>query len=222
MSQSRGEAFEDRVFRLIREELDRERLGLLPHACAIFRRKGYRSRDRGTDIVVDVSVEMVLPNAPTWSLLWAWECKDYKGPVGVEDVEEFWAKLQQIAGANVKGGLASSAALRRGALRYAKSKGLAVVRVLPDDHIDWLLHMEGTASLERLHSEKDVVYGHRILHGIRCNDYIVKNFTPCLTGKQPKASADGGAFPFLSAPTAYGESSEPAHPTDPRVSGLWS
>ena len=106
--------------------------------------------------MVDVSIEVILPKATDWSVLWVWECKDYRNPVGVEDLEEFWAKIQQIGGANIKAGVASTSALRSGALNYARSKGIAVIRVLPDDQVHWVLNLEGTASLAQHHSERNM------------------------------------------------------------------
>jgi hypothetical protein len=57
---------------------------------------------------------------------------------GVGEVEEFYSKLSQIGGANVKGGFASAGPLQRGALQYAKSKGIAVLRIRPRKEIEWV------------------------------------------------------------------------------------
>ncbi len=96
----------------------------------VFLHKGYYSRDRKSDIVVDLAIEVMLPGASSWSILWIWECKDHEHPVPVGDVEEFWAKLQQIGGVNVKGGIATTSALQPEALAYARAKGIAVVRII--------------------------------------------------------------------------------------------
>jgi hypothetical protein len=139
-SVAKGDTFERTVYGIVRRELSGGRLGLVPRHSAVFWKKGYPSRDRPGLVIVDVSIEMTLPGASSWSLLWAWECKDYRSRVPVDDLEEFWAKLQQIGGVNIKGGFATTAALARGALSFARSKGIAVVRVLSEDRVDWVLH----------------------------------------------------------------------------------
>jgi len=136
-----GDRFEEKVFRAIEAELKGDRLGLSPSSAKIFHKKAYHSKDRGSDIIVDVSIEIWLPAATNYSQLWICECKDYGRPVPVDDIEEFKAKLGQIAGKNVKGVLATSNSLQSGALSYARSKGIGVVRVLPDSQVEWLIHL---------------------------------------------------------------------------------
>lgn len=123
----KGKTFELKAYEALSEALRNNRLGLLPSACKIFHRKGY------------FSIEVSLPGAPTWSLLWAWECKEYKGSIPVDDIEEFLSKLDQIAGANVKGGFVVSGALQESALNVARAKGIMVVRLLPENQIDHIL-----------------------------------------------------------------------------------
>ena len=134
-----GKDFELKALEALTHALNTNSLGLLPDSCKIFHRKGYYSRDRRSEIVTDISIELYLPGASTWSILWVWECKDYQTRIPVDDVEEFWAKLNQIGGANVKGGIVTSGVLQAGALNYAKSKGIAVVRLLPDNQITHIL-----------------------------------------------------------------------------------
>lgn len=136
---SKGDQFEDRVFKAIKNELVSERLGLLPKSCQIFRKKKYYSKNRKAHIEIDISIEVFLPEATDWSFLWAMECKDYKGALPVNNVEEFHAKIQQIAGDNVKATLILSGALQKSALEYCKSIGIGVVRLLPDNQIQSVL-----------------------------------------------------------------------------------
>lgn len=135
---AKGDQFEDRVFNAIKNELVSERLGLLPKSCQIFRKKKYYSKNRKANIELDISIEVFLSNAPNWSFLWAIECKDYKSALPINDVEEFHAKIQQIAGDNVKATLILSGALQKSALEYCKSFGIGVVRLLSDDQIMWI------------------------------------------------------------------------------------
>lgn len=54
---AKGDAFEDRVFQAIKKEVELGKLGLLPASCSVYRKKGYYSRDRDKEIVLDVSIE---------------------------------------------------------------------------------------------------------------------------------------------------------------------
>lgn len=125
---AQGSNFERLVFRLIRQKLETGGLGLLPKACQLHHRKGYYSKDRKKEIICDISIEMYLPGLTNWSLLWVWECKDFVNKVPVDDIEEFWAKLQQIAGVNVKGAMVSSHGFQDGAVKFALSKGIALAK----------------------------------------------------------------------------------------------
>jgi hypothetical protein len=138
----KGLSLELRAFEALKHELENNRLGFLPEACRIFHQKGYFSRDRGKDIQIDVSIEVFLPNAPTWSWLLACECKDYSGSIPVDDVEEFWSKLTQIAGANVKGCMVITGGMQESALNFARAKGIAVIRLLPENQIYYVAHFD--------------------------------------------------------------------------------
>lgn len=145
---AKGDAFENRVFESIKKLLESGDLGLNPQYCRLFQKKGYYSRDRNSDIIVDISIEVWLPNADRWSMLWVCECKDYKKPVPVDDIEEFKAKLNQIAGLNVKGLFTTSSAFQRAALNFSRSNGIGLLRLLPNDQIDTVMyHM--TAEIAR-------------------------------------------------------------------------
>ena len=149
-STAKGNAFEDRVFEAIKYELKNNRLGLSPALALPFKKKGYYSRDRDSEIIIDVSVEVWLPSADKWSILWVCECKDYTGAIPVDDVEEFKAKLDQIAGVNKKGVMAVSGALQQSALKYARSNGIGIVRLLPDSQVHHVLYqMTSTIPYEK-------------------------------------------------------------------------
>ncbi len=148
-SVARGNAFEDRVFDAVRRELNEDQLGLSPSLAKPYKKKAYYSRDRDDEIIVDVSIEVWLPGADRWSMLWVCECKDYSGSIPVNDVEEFKAKLDQIAGANKKGVMAVSGALQQSAVRYARANGIGVIRLLPDDQVHHVLyHMTSAIAAE--------------------------------------------------------------------------
>jgi hypothetical protein len=146
---AKGEAFEQRVHDALATELCNDRLCASPKSAKLFRKKAYYSKDRDADIVTDVSIEVFLPGHQCPSLIWIFECKDYRGSVPVDDIEEFHAKLQQIGEDNTKGTFVTSAALQRSALAFARSKGIGVIRLLPDSQISHVIEFKTTASALR-------------------------------------------------------------------------
>lgn len=136
---TKGGEFEQRVYDALADELRNERLCASPKSAKIFRKKAYHSRDRGSDIITDVSIEAFLPTRDRPSWVWIFECKDYAGSIPVDDVEEFHAKLQQIGEDNTKGTFVTTGGLQRSAFAFARSKGIGVIRLLPANQIIYLL-----------------------------------------------------------------------------------
>jgi hypothetical protein len=135
-----GDKLEAAIYNLFHSDISANRFCVRPDCCQIFRRKGYYSRDRQSNIIFDVSIEVYLPGATAYSLLWVIECKNYTHAVPVDDAEEFFAKLQQVSGANVKGVLASTGTFQDGTLKYCKSKGIGVLRYFNRSRFKWELH----------------------------------------------------------------------------------
>jgi hypothetical protein len=152
----KGNTFENKVFRYIIAELSNDRLHVPGNRSKAFQKKGYFSKDRQAEIIIDISIETFLPDATNYSLLTVIECKDYNSAIPVNDLEEFHSKVQQIACDNVKAIFITSAALQKSALNYAKSKGIAVIRYLPDNQIEYLMHFMTSSSFseERLNQSE--------------------------------------------------------------------
>ncbi len=125
----KGNAHELAVFDQLKEILKRGDLGLAPDSARIFRQKSYFSAKREADLVVDISIEMHLKGMESPSIIWVFECKDYASSLGVAEVEEFHAKLQQIGENNTKGTFAITGTIQLSALKYAKNMGIGVVRL---------------------------------------------------------------------------------------------
>lgn len=144
---------EDRVHALLKSEIDNDRFWAKRSCCKIFRRKGYFSRDRQNEIVFDISIEIYLPEAEEYSVLVVIECKNYEHRVPVDDIEEFFAKLQQISGANIKGVVAATGAFQKGARDYARSKGIAFLRYFDRRNYKWELRRSPSAAASSIHAE---------------------------------------------------------------------
>ena len=147
----RGADFEKRVFSFFEAEVKANRLFFNSEYCAIFRQKPYYSRDRQSLIVFDVAIEASLPGAQTPSMLCLIECKDYSHPVRVDEVEEFFTKVQQVASAKSKAIIVTSSSFQSGALEFARSKGIGLLRMFPESGVKWVLHRSPSST--RMSSE---------------------------------------------------------------------
>jgi len=92
----KGKLLETTVKELLEGELNRGDLGIKAGSVKVFAGKSYPSVDRGTPIVMDVSLELYRRDVKEPFFVWVWECKDYGRSVPVDDIEEFHAKLEQI------------------------------------------------------------------------------------------------------------------------------
>lgn len=135
----KGNSFEDKVFDIFETQLRDGSFYLKKEFCKVFKKKGYFSKDREKDIIFDVSIEVTIPGQSRYSLLFLIECKNYNHSVPVDDLEEFFSKIQQVSGANIKGILVSTNAFQSGAFKYATSKGIGLLRYFDKDKIEWTL-----------------------------------------------------------------------------------
>jgi hypothetical protein len=136
---NKGDLFENSVYRYLHAELKNDRLFIQGKTSQIFRKKAYFSRDRQSNIVIDMSIETFIPGSSDYSLLTVIECKDYSHAIPVDDIEELNSKVQQISGNNVKVIFATTSAMQKAALEYARSRKIAVIRFLPEDQVRWVL-----------------------------------------------------------------------------------
>lgn len=142
-----GDSLENHVYDLIKGEMEGGRFYVNKDFGRIFKKKGYYSSARKKEIIFDVSIEVWMPGCDTYSFLILIECKNYGGQVPVGEIEEFHAKLQQVAGANVKGILASSNSFQEGTRNFASSEGYALLRCFEGDEFKWDLPRSPSASL---------------------------------------------------------------------------
>jgi len=146
-----GESFELRVKALIEAELQDGSLGLSSAHTKVYHRRGYWSKDREREIIVDVAIESCRPGESEPFLIWVWECKDYgSDAVPVDDLEEFHSKLEQLQQHRMKGTCITRKGFQSGAITYAKSKGISLARVLDPGRIRRITEEVGPAdTIER-------------------------------------------------------------------------
>ena len=73
------------------------------------------------------------------------------------DVEEFYSKVQQIAGVNVKAVLVTSGSLQEGALQFARSKGIGVARTFPREQLEWVINRERITTISLFDHYKNAI-----------------------------------------------------------------
>lgn len=136
---AKGNAFEDVVYTHINQLLDTDNFIVPGKLSKIHRKKGYYSESRKGNIIVDISIETILPGANTYSILTVIDCKDYESKVSIDNLEEFVSKIDQIAGKNTKGLFFTTSGFSETCINYAKAKGLWLV-VYNDDEFSNLTY----------------------------------------------------------------------------------
>jgi len=137
---AQGNSLEDHAFDYFSKEIEEGRFLARPENCRIFKKKGYYSKDREKEIIFDIAIEIRFIGADTHSILCLIECKNYTHSVPVDDIEEFYAKTQQITPSNTKAIVVSANSFQSGAFKYAKSKGIGLLRYFEPNSVEWKLH----------------------------------------------------------------------------------
>lgn len=135
----KGNKLENDIYKLFSEMISEDRFFAKSECCKIYKKKGYYSKDREKEIVFDISIEITFPCKSTYSLLVLIECKNYGHRVPVDDVEEFFAKSQQISPSNTKSIVVSTNAFQESAFNFARSKGMGLLRYFDPERLDWVL-----------------------------------------------------------------------------------
>ena len=164
----KGDSLEDQVFDYFSKEIEEGRFLAPANNCKIFKQKGYYSKDRGKDITFDIASEISFPGAATHSILCLFECKNYAHRVPVDDIEEFYAKTQQITPSNTKAIVVSTNAFQAGSFNYAKSKGIGLLRYFGPNSVEWILH--------RSHSNSAGITSTNARAGLYTQDFVSQCF----------------------------------------------
>src|SRR6266496_5502166 len=127
-SSKKGALFEDKVYAVLDRAMQNQELGFAPGRFQLHRKRAYYSKDRNANIIVDISIDIFIKGQEQPSIVWIFECKDYSENIPVNDVEEFHSKLQQIGSDNTKGTIVTNVDLQTGALNYAQSHRIGVIR----------------------------------------------------------------------------------------------
>ena len=135
------------MFHLFKHELESGGLGWSPAWGKIYKKKGYYSAARKKNIIFDIVIEFTRPGATTCTSVFIIECKDYKGTVPVDDVEEFAGKLAQLSEISVKGIFATNSAFQAGSRNVAKANGFGLLRYFANATFKWELQRLASSSV---------------------------------------------------------------------------
>lgn len=163
----KGASLESQVLDIVRIFVNQCKLGLNSKNCRVYQKKKYYSKDRNGYIETDISIELFIEGADTYSLLWVWECKDYNSYIPVDDVEEFHAKLQQIGADNTKGTIITRGYFQRSAINFAQSKKIGLCRLLPTEQIEWKLYYQTSLDVQLSPS-----FSQKLLSALTIDDFI--------------------------------------------------
>jgi Zn-dependent peptidase ImmA (M78 family) len=136
---AKGNAFEDRVFAKFKELLETGELPISKYS-RIYQKKSYTGKS-GSDIVFDISIESYMPNTKEYSLLILVECKDYNRSIQVEKLRDFSSRIEDVSAH--KGFFITSSKFQKGALDWAKSKGIGLALLDNTDKESWILRRIG-------------------------------------------------------------------------------
>jgi hypothetical protein len=125
---ARGSDFEKQVFSCLEEELKAGRLFYMPECSAIYHQKRYHSADRKSSIIFDIAIEVTFARMQTPSVYCLVECKDHGRKIQADEVEAFYAKIQQVASAAAKGIIVTRSSFQPAALEYARAKHIGILR----------------------------------------------------------------------------------------------
>lgn len=171
-STSIGNDFENKIYSYFKNLIDTGQFWANSQSCRLFRKKGYYSKDRDASIVFDVSIEIYLPEAREYSSLVIIECKNYSHSVPVNDIEEFFQKVQQVGAANSKGVLVSNAAFQKATMAFAKSKGVGLFRYKDSSNYKWVLHRSFSACFCTSPTDSAIL----VEHGLSDSDFSSEVF----------------------------------------------
>jgi Zn-dependent peptidase ImmA (M78 family) len=170
---TKGNKLEDQIYALFSELISEGQFFAKSECCQIHKKKGYYSKDREKEIVFDISIEITLPGQSSCFLLVLIECKNYDHRVPVDDVEEFFAKSEQISPSNTKSIIVSTNAFQEGAFKFARSKGIGLLRYFDPEKLEWVLMRSPSSVTPWSMAKTDSSSAHQGLH---FQEYVSRYF----------------------------------------------
>ena len=135
----KGDKFEDKVLTLLVKEIEDFNTFINPkNHIKVFKKKKYYSRFRKGEIEFDIAIEVYQDKEiPNYSFLILIECKDYKGAVGVDQLNKFLQDVRDLSEDNfsysLKPIIAISSTLAKSAFNVALERGVGLIKINESD-----------------------------------------------------------------------------------------
>lgn len=152
-TKEKGDYFENISYALVKQKVENSELGVLPSQSVVFQQKGYYSKDREDEIIFDISIEVTLAGADKYFFLYLIECKNYSKNVPVDDLEEFYSKVSQVSGLNIKAMFISNMGFSKGAYKFARSKNISLVEVNSNLTFNIILHKSNAIERQKIENQ---------------------------------------------------------------------
>jgi len=126
----KGDVLENNALGIIEKLIEDQRLGILKDCIRIYNKKDkkYPSKLKGrSDVEFDLTIEVWAPGAPKYSMIYIFECKNYKHRVPIGQIKKFHSDITETHGVNAKGILISSSPLEKGAFEFAEANDMMVI-----------------------------------------------------------------------------------------------
>lgn len=132
---AKGDAFEERVFKIFQKLLQTEALPINCKRSQIYHKKKYTSKESKKDIIFDIAIESFMPDSEEIASLTLIECKDYTTPIDVSKIRDFIYRMDEV-GAN-KGYFFTTSHFQSSALELAKTNHVGLVVIGNTDDLHW-------------------------------------------------------------------------------------
>lgn len=132
---AKGDAFEERVYKILQKLLKTEALPINCKRSQIYRKKKYTSKESKKEIVFDIAIESFMPDSEEIANLTLIECKDYASPIEDSKIRDFIFRMNEV-GAN-KGYFFTTSRFQSGVLKIAKTNHVGLAIVGSTDELHW-------------------------------------------------------------------------------------
>lgn len=150
---TKGEVFEDRVYRILERALQDNELPWQSALCRLHRRKSYYSPDRESGVNFENVIEVFVPetieveNAQP-STVAIFECKDHGRNVEVGELDEVRGRVAPSYGFAIKAYVVTEKGFARGCITTAKNSGIGLIKIVPDDKIKHVMYHLTSETIE--------------------------------------------------------------------------
>ncbi len=128
---------QEQIYDALKRVLDSGRLKSRLAPVRVFQNKAYISRDGWSESSLDVTIEAGQLDSKDGSALLAFVCLDGEGYLTRNEVLSCYDQLEKIGG-SAAAFIVTTRALRKDAFKEAGSRGIGIVRLLPDSQVLWL------------------------------------------------------------------------------------